>query len=56
MSGGLSKLALLVACAGVLARAQAAPESHAPDVADPVSSAAIAAATTDARFTSPLVD
>jgi len=56
MSGWLSKLAVLAACAGVLAHAQAAPESHAPDRADPISTAAIAAATTDPRFTSPLVD
>jgi hypothetical protein len=54
----LSKLALLAACAGALslAHAQTAPDPHAPDVADPVSTAAVAAATTDARFTSQLVD
>ena len=52
----LSSLALLAACAGALARAQTAPDPHAPDVADPVSTAAIVAATTDAHFTSPLVD
>jgi Zinc carboxypeptidase len=51
-----SKLVLLAACAGALARAQTAPDPHAPDVADPVSTAAVAAATTEARFTSPLVD
>ena len=51
-----SKLVLLAAGMAALAQAQTAPDPHAPDVADPVSTAAAAAATTDTRFTSPLVD
>lgn len=52
----LSKLVLLAAGMAALAQAQTAPDPHAPDVAEPASTAAIAAATTDPRFTSTLVD